>query len=311
MARRPSNTATAPTESKEDTVSTTTEAPAAAESETKAPEAEVDLTEFLAAVETAVSDTEARDATTGELPEVLIAPVNTAFRKLDGAKAKNKARKALNELMKQNMTDPTTLPLARSYMILADKLSAGPVGSGEGKAPRQPADPTEAFVQRVVGLRVALELATSNKPEGVSEDWTDKANSLYGEALGQASALLAWTNSEAEDKGDEPEASATARSAVKLAAGRGGRAAGRPTATGDGVRRDVAKHIVSAFADVAPGTFLSIAEIKKHESEEYKGVEVSAGAISARLFPASGKPSSVPGVEATIENNKKGARKVA
>jgi hypothetical protein len=270
----------------------------------------VDLTAFEAAVNTAVTDTEARDKDTGELPPALIEPVNAEFRKLEGAKAKNKARARLNELMKETM-NKLDMPLARSYMILTEHLSAGSSG---GSSPKAPADPTEAFVQRMVGLQLAVGLAKSNVPEGVSEDWTEKANALYGESEAKAIAYLQWANSSDDDKGEEPEASAVVKSAVKLAQGKSAKVGGAVRSggggSGDGVRRDIGKHIEAAFADVESGTFLTVAQIRAHKSEEYGDNPPSAGAISARLFPNSGKGTSVPGITAGHnENNKKGAMK--
>lgn len=307
---------TVPTEVQEDNVSTATpEAPASTEPEaaaegtdTEATEAHedkpVDLTDFQNAVEAAVAE---RDTATGELAVAIIEPANVEFRKLDGAKAKNKGRAWLNDKMRDAMNE-MNVQLARAYLMVSDNLSAGGATKGE----RAPADPTEAFVQRIVGLRLATDLARDNVPEGVGEDWSDKANALYAESKDKANEYLAWTQADEEGRGDEPEVSPVVRAAVKLAQGKSAKVGGGSRSgggNGDGVRRDVAKHIQAAFADKEPGTFLTIAEIKKHESEEYAGAVVSAGAISARLFPASGK-CTVEGVEPATVNNKKGARKI-
>jgi hypothetical protein len=291
---------------KEDNVSTaapeapaSTETPAVENATAEAPKAEVevDLTDFEAAVNAAVSDTEGRDATTGELVPALIEPVNAEFRKLDGAKAKNKARALLGSLMKETM-NKLDMPLARSYMILSENLSAG--SSGGAKSERTPADPTEAFVQRMVGLKLAAALAQANVPEGVDENWSAKANELYKASEPKANSYLAWVRGDEETRGDEPEVSPVVRSAVKLAQGKSAKVGGsvRSGGAGDGVRRDIGKHIESAFADVESGTFLTISEIRNHKSEEYGENPPSAGAISARLFPSSRKASSVDGITA-------------
>lgn len=318
MARRSSNTATTEVP-KEDTVSTAApEAPASTDTSTEAPEAKaekpaeapIDLTAFEAAVDKAVEDTEGRDAATGELSAALIESVNVEFRKLEGAKAKNKARALLNGLLKDTMNkmDPAEMPKARSYMILSDGLSAGSAAKSE----RTPADPTEAFVQRMVGLKLAVELAQANVPEGVDAGWTTKANELYEASKAKANELFAWATSDAEDKGDEPETTPVVRSAVKLAQGKAAKVGGavRSGGSGDGVRRDIGKHIESAFADVESGTFLTVAQIRAHRSDEYGDNPPSAGAISARLFPTSGKGTSVPGIVAGQNDaGKKGATK--
>ncbi|MEU4477743.1 DUF262 domain-containing protein [Micromonospora sp. NPDC023966] len=74
-------------------------------------------------------------------------------------------------------------------------------------------------------------------------------------------------------------------------------------------RRDIGAHIVSAFFGLAPGSFLTINEIRRHRSDEYGDEFPSAGAIHARLFPSSGR-CTVPGVEpGTNERGLRGARK--
>ncbi|WP_329101716.1 DUF262 domain-containing protein [Micromonospora sp. NBC_01699] len=74
-------------------------------------------------------------------------------------------------------------------------------------------------------------------------------------------------------------------------------------------RRDIAAHIVSAFAAVPPGAFLTVGEIRSHRSEEYGDEFPSAGAIAARLFPASGR-CTVPDVEpGANDRGVRGARK--
>ncbi|WP_431974787.1 DUF262 domain-containing protein [Micromonospora haikouensis] len=74
-------------------------------------------------------------------------------------------------------------------------------------------------------------------------------------------------------------------------------------------RRDIAAHIVSALSSQAAHTFLTINEIRNHRSAEYGDEFPSAGAISARLFPATGNctvPGVVPGVN---ERGVRGARR--
>jgi len=272
---------------------------------------EVDLTAFNEAIESAVKDTEKRDATTGELTPELIEPVNKAFRDLDGAKAKNKARAALNELMKGAM-NALDMPLARSYMILSDNLSAA---GGHAKAEKVPADPTEAFVQRVVGLQLAVELAKTHVPEGVNDEWNAKANELLATARTKAAEYFDWRQADEETRGEEPEVDATVKAAVKLVEGKAAKVGGSTRSSGggstfDGPRRDIGEHIKSAFAGVESGTFLTIAEIRKHRSEEYGDNPPSAGAIAARLNPKSGK-CTVEGIEpAQNDAGRKGARKL-
>lgn len=75
-------------------------------------------------------------------------------------------------------------------------------------------------------------------------------------------------------------------------------------------RRDIAAHIGSAFFSQPSGAFLTVNEIRNHRSEEYGDEFPSAGAISARLFPATGR-CTVSGVEPGVnERGVRGARKV-
>jgi hypothetical protein len=98
--------------------------------------------------------------------------------------------------------------------------------------------------------------------------------------------------SEGEDQPEAPKVPAEVVAAFKFA--RGAKRRGVGTGNGDrtphdGPRRDLGKHIAEAFADVESGTFLSVAEIRKFKSSEYEDEPPSAGAISARLFPAKGE----------------------
>jgi hypothetical protein len=319
MARRKATETPETTEvqsTEENTVSTdtTTEAPVEAVAdapETDAPEApEYDLTDFQAALKQAL---EVRDETTGVVPEANVSEVVVAYRQIKGAAGKRAAKEIVDEAMKEAMRE-ANLSVARANLSISEKLVAGPSGGGSSKSstPREPVDPTEAFVELAAGLRLATTLVGNTAPEGVAEDWQEKAKEKVDDAFGDAETFLAWLQSEDEGKGDEPEVPAFVKAAVKLALGKSARVGtARARATGGGYsgeRRDVAKHIQSAFADVAEGTFLAVAEIRNHKSEEYGNDAPSAGAISARLFPRNGKVT-IEGVEPATQNGKKGAVK--
>lgn len=287
--------------------STSTEAPAEAAAEAPAeakadkPEVKIDLTAFEAAVTESVTQ---RDESTGDLPEAAIAPVQAQYRSLDGLKAKNAARARLAELMKGAM-NALDIQSARAFMVLTESLSA----AGGTKQDKPPADPKAAFNERYSSLLLAVRLVAAEAPEGVDPASVE----VTDEQVAQAQALIAHAASEAEDKGDAPESSAIVRSAVKLASGKasGSRKSGVGTGAGGGVRRDIGKHIESAFDGVDAGTFLTVAEIRTHKSAEYGDEPPSAGAISARLFPSSGK-STVTGVEpGTNDKGVRGATKNA
>ena len=317
MARRTKSSTKASEETQaqtpeESTVTTTTEAaPEAAASTTEKKADEFDLTGFNSAVEKALAEA---DTSTGDIPLASLEGVTNEYRKLDGPKGKNAAKKAINEAMKESMNSMDIIK-ARAYLQISEKaLSAGP-GAG---AERKPADPTEAFVQRVVTLNLANQLVTDEVPEGVAEDWAQRVEDEVAKLAESAREYRTWAESDAEDKGEAPEVPAFVKNAVKLAEGKtakAGRSTGGGGSTYSGERRDIGKHILSAFEGVDEGTFLTIAEIRKHRSDEYGDSEPSAGAISARLFP-NGDASKCTLVKSGVqpgqnEAGRKGATKVA
>lgn len=321
MARRTRKTddqpSTTSNEAQEATMSTTTEAPieadetteetteeAVAETPTEKPaEVEVDLSAFEAVVQTAVEN---KDDATGEIAPVFIDPVVKAYRDLDGLKAKNKAREFLNEAMKTWM-NKMDIATARAYLTLTSSLSPG----ARPKAEKKVVDPTEAFVARYVGLRLALSLVGENIPEGVDEGWAEKAKAEFEAHVDAARQLVAFNADESEDKGEAPEVDAVVKAAVKLAAGKSARAGGASTKSSPytGERRDIAKHIAEAFAGLESGDFLTVSEIRNHTSEEYGDSHPSAGAISARLFPTSGTCTVEGVIPDQNEKGNKGATK--
>lgn len=325
MARRnasssnKSDTTPAPAEvqsTEETTVTETVTTEAPVEADAPAPEAapvkvptpEADFGPFEAAVASAL---EGKDAATGELAPAFIEPVSAAFRALDGAKNKNKAKVILNEGMKDAMGN-LDIQTARAYMTLSDKAT---VVAPHAKAEKIPADPTEAFVQRVVGLKLALDLTQGNVPEGVKENWTEQATALIASSMPSAQEYLAWTKRApaAENTEDlrEPEVTAFVKGAVKLAQGKTAKIGGKVSRVAGtpfmGERRDIGKHIVEAFASKSSGDFLTVSEIRNFHSEEYGDNLPSAGAISARLFPKSGK-FTIEGVEPATSNDGKASK---
>lgn len=285
-----------------------TEAPVEATETEAKPEVVIDLTGFEAAVATAL---ETKDETTGDIAEADLANVVLEYRKLDGQKAKNKARKFTNDGMKEAM-EASDIPTARALMKLGENLTAGPVAKAAGgaAATREPVNPTEAYIERIAGLRLALNLVQANVPEGIDEDWVEKSKAKVAEGDAAAEAYKAAVEADAEEL---PETDAWVVAAVKLADGKSAKIGGRTRAASgqgfDGPRRSIKTHVTEAFAEVESGTFLSIAEIRKFKSAEYGDDAPSAGAISAALFPKSGKPAGIEGVEASEQGNKKGAVK--
>lgn len=82
----------------------------------------------------------------------------------------------------------------------------------------------------------------------------------------------------------------------------------RTTITSNG-RRDIGQHILHVFVDLPGGAFRTVSQIRNAPSPEYPDSPPSAGAISARLFPASGGETTVPGVIGTTRDGLRGALK--
>lgn len=280
---------------------TTEAAPAAAE---KPAEVKIDLTAYTAAVDAAY---EGKDETSGVVNDELLEAVTKAYRDLDGVKPKNQAKTLVGERLK-DAVNSLDIVSGRAYMLIGEANTAG---AGGAKGEKAPADPAEAYVQRLVTLALAQSLVTA--PEGVdTAAAAEKANAQLAELAPKAQEYLAWTVNEAEDKGDEPDVPSTVKAAVKLATGKTAKAGGGRSGGGstfDGPRRDIGKHIAEAFESHNSGDFLTIAEITNFKSAEYGDSKPSAGAISARLFPPTGKCSLDFVTPDTNEKGNRGAKK--
>lgn len=76
------------------------------------------------------------------------------------------------------------------------------------------------------------------------------------------------------------------------------------------VRGDIAAHVQHVFSSHPSGMFMTVGEIQKSPSPFYLDKVPSAGAISARLFPADGRVANVPGVLPAVQGGKRGAVKL-
>lgn len=252
-------------------------------------EAENKFTEFQAVVQTAL---DAKDETTGTVPEVNLEAVKTSYRELPGAKYKGKAKTFLNEKLKE-IVNAHDIITAQAAMACIDAIEhAGP--SPRAQATRTPTDPAEAFRDRLTVAHVAYALVRSDVPEGVDADEQyGLVEAKVGELMSQAETLFAWTQSTAEDKGDEPEVDGLVKRAVKAAQGKAATAP-RKAATGatrtphSGGNRNVRTHIAQAFEGEASGAELRINAVAKKATAEYPEGDCSPGAISAAFDSARG-----------------------
>lgn len=108
---------------------------------------------------------------------------------------------------------------------------------------------------------------------------------------------------------------ATSAPRAKKATAGGSTATATRTPRGDGTRKNIATHILNAFAGKPVGTVLSINDIVKTPSDEYGNESPSPGAVSARLFPDKADPTdgtkcTVPGVHGVINTDGRKAAKL-
>jgi hypothetical protein len=240
----------------------------------------VDTSSFDAALATALDE---MDKSTGTLAEGQIAPVIKAYQELDGAKAKAAVRASIERGVQEALSPESgDIPKARALNTIRGAITSAK--GGGGKAAATPQDPTEAFVEQVVAIQLAYSHVTQNVPEGVADDWNDRATKLASETVGDVDKLAKYNG-----EGEAPEVSALAKRALKLATGKVKSGGGGTRAPFTGTRRDIGKHIIEAFADKNSGDFLTVAQIVSHHSSEYGTESPSPGAVSARLFPKSGK----------------------
>lgn len=275
------------------------------------------------------------DVTTGTLPEKDRAPVLVALSNLSLAKNKRSAKDYLRDSMQNALQEggdnPVMFTVARGYLDLFKQVEA--VATKREPAPKVTVDPTDAHVERVVAMMLAANLCIV--PDGVAEDWKEKANARVGQVLEAAGTYRDWLfENQGKDEADrtpEPEdMPAEILAAAKIAQGRAaGRrtqraaSAGTPTSAGTGgytgERRSVSKHLAEAFANEPVGTILSIAQIAKFDSSEYGTDHPSSGAVTSALFKDNGKgdpkenvADGIQGVHAdTHGTHAKGARKFA
>lgn len=273
----------------EEPTTETTEAPA------EAVEAPIDITGFTSAVETALSEA---DESTGTLPEASVGKVREAYQALDGIKGKNAAKAHLQDALKEALVKLDVVK-SRAVMQLTEEAAV----AGKSSTPAKVVDPTEQYVNGLAVLTLALYLAQSTVPEGVDKEAavasaTEKANEAFAEAQTVAASE------------DHKTDNALISAALKVATTKARKSSG-PRTGGTGERRDLGQHIEAAFGPVEPGTFLTVAQIRKFESEIYGTDHPSAGAITNRLRPKSGNATTIAGITVEERDGKLGAVKNA
>lgn len=279
----------------------TTPAPAPEPSDAdKAAEAEahqVTVDTFADLADAAVS---AADTSTGTVDSAHLEAAVAAYREVTGGiKFKNLAKAHITDSMKDalNSGDMSRYPEARAYNEIHEAMMAATKsGASTPREPKVTVSPAKVYADKVSALRIALTLVEDDAPSD-AEGWESEVvdSDTESETIAAIQAHNTWALADEDERGDEPTLTPLARAAAKIAAGKSPSkvrtTSGGSTVTYEGPRRSVEAHILNAFSTVPSGTFLTVAEIRAVKSDEYGDDAPSAGAVSARLFPKSGKVS--------------------
>lgn len=245
------------------------------------------------------------DGTRGENGQVSdedTARIEAAYNALrSDRKAANAAKQAVMEGLTAAVTAAHN-DAARAYLKIRTDLE----NVTAPRAPAKPVDPTEEFIDRYVAVDLARMALFNGVPEGVAENWQERADAkMEALAAGDLTSLLVWRSEDPATRGEEPKVNEVVQAALKIADGRLAR--GRATSTGGskrtastsvftGERGDIQDHITNAFAtgggllggeDGSPvpvGGRLTVSQIQKLPSKTYEGRDPSAGALTSRLF---------------------------
>lgn len=217
-------------------------------------------------------------------------PVVSAYAALS-SKSKRAATRELNTAAKDKL-EAGDFDVAR-IVLLAEKATKAST-PGAGRKPRAPHDVTSPVVEKLAAFQLAYGALSTNLPEGIAEDWKAQVEAAFESGQSEVTALIGWSNADVDTRGEAPAVSEAALRAVKIAFG-------NPFG-----KRDVGKHIEQVFADAAPGTFMSEAQLASATSAEYGGGAASLAAIRARLDGKRGLPD---GFAITEQDGKRGVVK--
>ena len=234
------------------------EVPAEVATEEKV-EAEPDITEFVALIESSI---ERDEDDVVSISDESIAKVREAYRNLT-RKEKNLAKNHLSTQMEDAIMEHDDVVLAKLYLDLNAKMIENVKAPKKTATPKAPADPYEPFARLIAKLDLARALV--QVPGDLDAEVLDeKANELY--EAGAADAAK-----------DEPEL-VWVKQAITLAQPKkaGGFPSGRK-------RHSVANHIAEAFAGLGQGESLTVDEIVAFKSSEYGDDPLTRQAVLAHL----------------------------
>jgi len=234
----------------------------AAPAEAPAEEAEPDISNFVALVESLISRDES-----GEVIEVepeQVTTVQNAYKVLS-RKEKNLAKNDLQAKMEKAVMSDDDISLAKFYLDISSKMLEAPKVKKEAKD-KKPADPTDAWVKLIALLDLARALVTV--PDGM-----DKAS------IDARAAELFKAGAEDAQK-SEPELVWVKR-AITLASPK--KSVATVKSDGTRARHSVANHIAEAFANAQTGEKLTVGQIVDFKSDEYGDDRPSKQAVVAHL----------------------------
>src|SRR5205085_2435508 len=92
------------------------------------------------------------------------------------------ATKYVNEQLVDALKVKGDKNLAISWVSVQEALKSKPSGASKPREPKPPANPTEAYVERLAGLNLAYTLASEHQPEGLDENWIEQYEAKVTEA---------------------------------------------------------------------------------------------------------------------------------
>ena len=294
-----------------------TQAPAEGEAaEAPAEKSKDDLeAEFRAKCEEAVDNS---DESTGSVPEIFVAAVLDAYRNLPSTASKSLVKNWLGEEMRQALID-VKINRARALSDINAKVQDASTRRSAAAPAKPSKSPNDVYLESCLALDLAKQFVPRPKDEELDDNFGEQYSQRYADLTaegGEVQKYLTWLNATEAERGDEPEVDTVVKNAAKLASGRavGGRKSSTKRAGGGGStggpRRNVGTHIDEFLAQADPSAEYTVADVANFSSSEYGEDHPSPGAVAARLFPTTGKPSTISGFEQVPGVEPKKIRKI-
>lgn len=269
--------------------------------------------EFRAKCEEAVENS---DESTGSVPEIFVAKVLDAYRALPSTASKSLVKNWLGEEMRQALID-TKINRARALSDINAKVQDASTRRSAAAPAKPSKSPNDVYLESCLALDLAKQFVPRPKDEELDDNFGEQYSQRYADLTaegGEVQKYLTWLNAAEAERGDEPEVDQVVKNAAKLASGRavGGRKSSTKRTGGStgGPRRNVGAHIEEFLAQADPNAEYTVADVANYSSTEYGEDHPSPGAVAARLFPSSGKASTIQGFEQVPGVEPKKIRKI-